>query len=90
MKIEEQMLISAVRYAIGRQSYIVSDTCNFVKDIKEKLSVNCLNIIIKDIEETIEMYHRANITCSMEMDERCWANLLNILKGYVNDTRTSN
>ena len=81
MKPEEQMLISAVRYALGRRSYIVSDTCNFVASIKEKLSTKCACIIIRDIEEAFEMYHRSGLLCGMECDERDWYRLLEVLKG---------
>ncbi len=78
---EEQMLISAVRYALGRMSYIVGTTCEFVAAIKPKLSQNCINIIIRDIEEEIAMYHGMDRTCGMECDERTWLNLLRFLKG---------
>lgn len=80
---EEQMLISAVRYALGRQSYIVGTTCNFVASIRDKLSENCIKILIRDISEEIEMYHRIGQTCGMECDERTWINLLQILENEV-------
>ena len=80
MKPEEQMLISAVRYAIGRSSYIVSDTCRFVTSIKSKLSKECINIIIRDIEFDLELYHMAGNLCCLECDEKDWDELLNVLK----------
>ena len=80
---EEQMLISAVRYALGRQSYIVDDTCRFVASVKDKLSQNCIRIIVRDIEEDLEMYHRAGMTLGMDFDERTWLNLRDLLKEGV-------
>ena len=80
MKPEEQMLISAVRYALGRSTYIVSDTCRSVTNIKSKLSKECINIIIRDIEFDLELYHRAGNLCGMECDEKEWGELLNVLK----------
>lgn len=77
---EEQMLISAVRYALGRMSYIVGTTCEFVASFRGKLSKNCINIIVRDIEEELEMYHRAGMTLGMDFDERTWLNLRDILK----------
>lgn len=53
MKPEEQMLISAVRYALGRRSYIVSDTCEFVASVSDKLSKKCISIIVSDIKKEI-------------------------------------
>ena len=66
----EQMIISAVRYALGRMTYIVSLTVNYVlKDIEEnKLSKYCLSIMKKDIES--EKY------LGMECDEKDWQRLL--------------
>lgn len=80
MKPEEQMLISAVRYAIGRSSYIVSDTCRFVTNIKSKLSKECIKIIIRDIEEEFEFRDEIGVPCGMECDEKDLSELLNVLK----------
>lgn len=83
MKPEEQMLISAVRYALGRQSYIVGVTRDFVYSNRRKLSRNCINIIIRDIEEELELCQRLGKTCGMECDEVTWMNLLEVLKEEV-------
>lgn len=80
---EEQMLISAVRYALGRQSYIVGITAQFVASIKDKLSPNCINIIIRDIEKELEMYHRVNMTLGMDFDEETWLRLRDFLKENI-------
>ena len=84
---EEQMLIGAVRYALGRMTYIVSDTCNFVAKVKDKLSYQCKDIIIRDIEEEIERCHSLGISCGMDFDEHNWMNLLALLKGESNGIR---
>ena len=66
----EHMIISAVRYALGRMTYIVSLTVEYViKDIEQdKLSNNCLFIMKKDIEN--EKY------LGMPCDAREWKRLL--------------
>lgn len=66
----EHMIVSAVRYALGRMTYIVSLTVNYVlKDIEEnKLSKYCLSIMKKDIEN--EKY------LGMPCDAREWKRLL--------------
>lgn len=76
----EQILICAVRYALGRQSYIVSVVCGYVADKRKTLSQNCLNVIIRDIEDELERFHEAGQTLGMECDERDWKKLLQILK----------
>lgn len=78
---EELMLISAVRYALGRRSYIVGVTAEFVATIKPRLSQQCINIIIRDIEEEMERYHSVGHTLGMECDERTWVRLSEFLKG---------
>jgi hypothetical protein len=84
---EEQMLISAVRYALGRMTYVVGDTCNFVAKVKDKLSYQCEDIIIRDIVDEMERYHCAGYTLGMECDERRWKDLLALLKGESNEIR---
>ncbi len=67
----EHIIISAVRYAIGRMTYMPKLTVNYVlKDIEEnKLSEKCLKLIEKDIEEAKSL--------GMECDEKEWKRLLN-------------
>lgn len=46
----EQIIISAERYALGRMTYIVEITVNYILEEIEndKLSDTCLSIIAKD------------------------------------------
>lgn len=81
MSIEEEILVCAVRYALGRMTYIVSDVCRYVKSKKDSLSEHCRSIIIRDIEERIEWFHSLDRTCGMECDEKEWLQLLEVLKG---------
>lgn len=70
----EHMIISAVRYALGRMTYIVNLTVDYVlKDIeKNKLSRNCLSVIKQDIESEKHL--------GMECDEKDWQRLLDRIK----------
>ena len=77
---DESILICAVRYALGRMSYIVSEVCQYVTLKRKTLSLECLGIIIRDIEEEMERYHKAGQMLGMECDERQWVKLLGILK----------
>lgn len=47
------VLISAVRYALGRQTYIVSMTCSYVRDVWESLGDNTRYVISKDVHEFV-------------------------------------
>ena len=81
MNSEEQILICAVRYALGRMSYIVGVVPEYVAVKQPELSKECINIIIRDIEEELKRYHDVGQTLGMECDERTWMRLLERLKG---------
>ena len=57
----EHMMISAVRYAFGRRTYIVLTTIEYVGLLIPKLSDWCLNVLQKDFESEKELAERANI-----------------------------
>ena len=50
----EHIVISAERYALGRMTYIVETTVNYIlKEIEEdKLSDRCLDVIAEDLRHT--------------------------------------
>jgi hypothetical protein len=50
-----QILISAVRYALGRMTYIVDDTAKYVEGLIPQLSDNTLQLICKDITRAEEL-----------------------------------
>ena len=83
MSHEEQILICAVRYALGRMSYIVGVVAEYVAVKQSGLSKECINIIIRDIEEELKRYHDAGQLLGMECDERTWVRLLERLKEGV-------
>lgn len=69
----EHMLISAVRYALGRRTYIVSLTCRYISEQIPNLSDYCKYIMIKDIKSR-EAFGYGD-TC----DKDDWMDLLNKL-----------
>lgn len=54
----EQMLVSAVRYALGRRTYIVSVTVDYMLPILPMLSDWCLEIMERDLDDAFRMYER--------------------------------
>ena len=84
MSIEEEILVCAVRYALGRMSYVVGDVCKYIANRKDSLTKHCRLIIISDIEREIEMYHRLGRTCGHECDEKDWLKLLDVLRQDLN------
>lgn len=73
----EHIVISAVRYALGRMTYIVELTVNYVLEEIEndKLSDRCLNVIAEDI--------RSAKSLGMECDKEQWLKLLNRIEEVI-------
>ena len=65
------MMCSAVRYALGRKTYITGTTCDFITPLVPYLDMSALNNINKDITEHAEMNH-----LGMDIDREHWLNLL--------------
>ena len=68
----EHMLISALRYAIGRRTYIVEITANYILSELPKLSDSCKHVMIHDIENAYSL--------GDECDIQDWMRLLKELK----------
>lgn len=66
------MLLSAERYALGRQTYIVEWTCSFIKNNMHLLTEGNKKVMIRDIEQC-DNY-------GWDCDEKEWKRLLVKLK----------
>lgn len=65
-----EMLNSALRYALGRMSYIVQDTADYIRPLIPYLDNRTLFVMNRDIEEAVDM------NClGMKMDAEVWAAL---------------
>lgn len=73
------MLVSAIRYALGRRTYIAEWTCNFIKNNTHLLTDKDKEIIIGDIERQKEYGY------GDECDKKCWLELLKYLKEKMNE-----
>lgn len=73
----EHIVISAERYALGRMTYIVELTVNYIlQEIEDgKLSDRCLDIIRKDIKEARDY--------GMDCDKAQWIKLLNKIEEVI-------
>ena len=54
----ELMMISALRYAIGRYTYMPSVTIDYIRYLIPQLSAYTLYIMQRDIKEEVERYER--------------------------------
>lgn len=55
----ELMMVCALRYSIGRESYMPSITIDYIRYLIPMLSVNTLFILQRDITEEVERYNRS-------------------------------
>lgn len=74
----EHIVISAVRYALGRMTYIVELTVNYIMQQidEDKLSDSCLSIILEDIKESKNYL-------GMKCDKEKWLKLQNRIEEVI-------
>lgn len=75
MNDQEHLYVCAVRYGLGRKTYITSIISSFL--MQTKLSDYCTKLIIRDIEKCDNYGH--------DCDKECWIQLLNHLKSSLNE-----
>lgn len=78
ISLDEHMLISAVRYALGRATYIVGMTTEEVKRAWDSLTENTKFVIERDVRESHSY--------GMECDEIEWRSLLSFIDAAKTDT----
>ncbi len=73
----EHIIISAERYALGRMTYIVELTVNYIlQEIEDnKLSDSCLDVIREDINSAKNL--------GMECDKKLWLKLLDRIEEVI-------
>lgn len=71
------MLVGTVRYALGRRTYIVDWTCEFIRNNLHLLTDKDKQVMIRDIKWQ-EKYGYGD-----ECDKNDWLGLLKILEGEV-------
>lgn len=72
IEILSSMLLSAERYALGRMTYIVKDTCDFIANNLHLLLREHKITMIKDIEDCKNY--------GWDVDKECWLELLETIK----------
>ena len=79
------MMCSAVRYALGRMTYITGVTCDFITTLIPYLDISALQNINKDITEHAEMNQ-----LGMDIDREHWLKLRTAIQHEIafrkNDT----
>lgn len=77
----ETIILCAIRYALGRRTYIVSLVCGYVASQIDTLSAECLSLIVRDIKNQ-EPWGYGD-----ECDKRDWVDLLSKINQCGRDIR---
>ena len=72
---DEGILVCAVRYCIGRQSYIVGSCDRWLRDRWPRLSAGTRDTIIKDIGAALDRDRLGRASIGMDIDRDLWAAL---------------
>jgi len=77
---EDITIVCAFRYALGRQTYVVSSVANEVKRLAQQISIKSRHLIIREIKEAVDAGHAGH---QMDVDEwqACRQYLINSLEG---------
>jgi len=77
------LLSAAMRYSIGRQSYITGACHDWLIKYAPRLSSTHLNQITYELETEIALAERDGRTLGMDMDHEIWVTTLQELKRYL-------
>lgn len=91
----EQMIISAERYALGRMTYVVSDTVGFILPLVPSLTTQTLRVLEMDFQcaESENNRRSDNFTgvafdiWGMEQDKEQWFRLWKAVKQEIRKRR---
>ena len=72
----QEMIVSSVRYALGRMTYIVSDTVDFIIPLIPYFTDNTLYVMHKDITDCNNL--------GMECDKADWYKLRKAIEAEIN------
>lgn len=71
-----QMLVSHVRYAMGRRSYITSSAVEAVKRYWPHLKTGERDVILRDVKEELSRYERMKALLGDKCDHDGWVALV--------------
>jgi hypothetical protein len=80
----EDIMIMALRYALGRRTYVTSEICTFISQNLGHIDERIKHVMIKDIKEYLEKKNKGIISDDL-CDETNFNNLLYILENKVGD-----
>jgi hypothetical protein len=74
----QSLILYAMRYALGRKTFAVSDVAEMIEDHMQELNKSTMELMVRDIEKESERHN-----LGMEMDKKIWLDLVVKLKGRL-------
>lgn len=79
------LLISSVRYSLGRQTYMVSEVVNLVLTSRNCLTTSQLSQIQREVSKEIEIATASHKFLGMEMDHKNWLRMVNEIHNTIQE-----
>jgi len=70
------LLLCSVRYAMGRQSYVVGEVCDLVRKHRVRLTDEQVGMIASEVSSELSFHARRGRFLGAEMDHREWQRLV--------------
>ena len=74
----QDIVIYALRYAIGRKTYVTSEVCEFIMQHSNLIDDRVKTIMLRDLENLNEYYKIDDIDYLQFDTLRKWLNLINV------------
>ena len=81
MQVESGIIVYAFRYALGRQTYAVSDVCQCIVQNSRKMNIHDLQLIKKEIKEALEDEEAGPMDLTNQW-EQVYYHIDTLLKGF--------
>lgn len=81
MTSDEHIWLSAVRYALGRRTYVVPDTVDFMLEKLPTMSEKCKHLMSRDIQREVARGAEGHI------DVRQWERLRDAIEDSIDRSR---
>lgn len=83
--VDEFLVIGAVRYARGRATYVVEETCEWVIEHWAELSENTRAVIARDVELEVQLRREQGdeLATIARIDNPAWEKLLDTVEKEV-------
>ena len=82
---EEFLVINSVRYARGRSTYVVSETCEWVAEHWDQLSENTKTVVARDVRQEVEFRRNEGVrqSASEKIDNPFWERLFDVVGDWA-------